>query len=159
MIKNLLTNKFVLYTLLSLSVLFGVYVWHTNAIECAVLMKSMEYEKIIQEQAIKAKDLESKLKQDSLDQLAKKEDELKDINIKLDAAIERLRDRNSRKDAGTKPSKNPGTCTGTELYREDAEFLTREASRAESILVERDYYYQQYENARRSIEQFNSDNK
>jgi len=44
------------------------------------------------------------------------------------------------------------TCTATQLYREDAEFLAGEAARAESVLIERNYYYEQYEAARRASE-------
>ena len=81
-----------------------------------------------------------------------KDAKIKSINDKLDAALISLRNRPLRTKyielAGPKQA-----CTGRELFREDGEFLTREAARADSIVVERDYYYDQYEKARLKIEE------
>lgn len=81
----------------------------------------------------------------------------KDKNAKIDSvsadlklALERLRTRPER--PAPLPSGEVATsasaCTAVSLYRPDAEFLTREASRAQSVLIERDYYYNLYEEAR-----------
>lgn len=75
-------------------------------------------------------------------------------NAALNAAVKRLSNRPVR------PAPQPtgevasvgGSCTAAQLYREDSEFLTREASRAESVLDERDYYYNAYENARKKLD-------
>ena len=53
-------------------------------------------------------------------------------------------------DTGNNPNSG-NTCTAAQLYREDAEFLTREAARAESVLIERDYYYERYESIRKQL--------
>lgn len=42
-------------------------------------------------------------------------------------------------------------CTGASLYREDAEFLAGEAARADKVILERDYYYGRYEDARTKL--------
>jgi hypothetical protein len=42
-------------------------------------------------------------------------------------------------------------CTGAELPREDAEFLVREAARADEIVVQRDFYYKSYEDVRHKL--------
>lgn len=76
------------------------------------------------------------------------------LNASLNDALSRLSKR------PTRPAPQPsgevasvgGSCTARELYREDAEFLTRESSRAQSVIVERDYYYNQYENARKKLD-------
>lgn len=57
------------------------------------------------------------------------------LNSKLDTAIAGLSNRPSRTDPSDVP-KSPGTCpicTGAGLSREDAEFLTREATRAKAL--------------------------
>lgn len=78
------------------------------------------------------------------------------IESQRDSAIVSLRNRPTRAEtkisssADTTPA--PQTCTGSELSREDAEFLTREAARAELIIKERDFYYDRYEQSRTRLE-------
>jgi hypothetical protein len=67
-----------------------------------------------------------------------KDEEVAVIRAKLDAALIQLRDRPQRAGARTVPStpscnSSPQGADGTQLYREDAEFLTREAARADEI--------------------------
>lgn len=54
--------------------------------------------------------------------------------------------------APSESSSPPSSCTGSELYREDGEFLAGEAARADKLIVERDFYWQSYENARKELE-------
>lgn len=93
---------------------------------------------------------------DASHRLALKEKDVKITSIErnLRSDIERLRDREVRPNVVT-ITETRETCTGTGLYREDAEFLTREAARAEKVRIERDYYWQQYENARLELEKLN----
>lgn len=77
-----------------------------------------------------------------------------DLQRKLDAALVSLRNRPSRP-KHLVVTEVRETCTGRELYREDAEFLTREAARAEQLIGERDYYYNAYEDARLKLEALN----
>lgn len=80
-----------------------------------------------------------------------KDEKIRTLSTKLDTALSRLQHRPSRpKDL---PNDTPviQACTARELYREDGEFLAREAARAESILIERDYYYNAYEEVRKKI--------
>lgn len=80
-----------------------------------------------------------------------KDAKISTLNSKLDNALSELRNRPYRPAPNT-PNPNPEiSCTGTQLYREDAEFLTREANRAQKVLIERDYYYEQYELVRKKI--------
>lgn len=93
---------------------------------------------------------------DASHRLALKEKDVKITSIErnLRSDIERLRNREVRPNVVT-ITETRETCTGTGLYREDAEFLTREAARAEKVRIERDYYWQQYENARLELEKLN----
>lgn len=93
---------------------------------------------------------------DASHRLALKEKDVKITSIErnLRSDIERLRNREVRPNVVT-ITETRETCTGTGLYREDAEFLTREAARAEKVRVERDYYWQQYEDARLKLGELN----
>lgn len=79
--------------------------------------------------------------------LKEKDEKINRISAERDAALERLRNRPSRP-SNDSPTEDRPSCRGTELYREDAEFLTREAARAEMILTERNFYWERYEDAR-----------
>lgn len=96
-------------------------------------------------------------------EIEKKDEKLKTTNNRLSIALGELRNRPLRPDPAStnvpEPSGSTKTCTGAQLYREDAELLTRESARAEALIIERDYYYNEYENARRKIERFNNGNK
>lgn len=93
---------------------------------------------------------------DASHRLALKEKDVKITSIErnLRSDIERLRNREVRPNVVT-ITETRETCTGTGLYREDAEFLTREAARAEKVRIERDYYWQQYEDARLKLGEIN----
>lgn len=97
---------------------------------------------------------------DASHRLALKEKDVKITSIErnLRSDIERLRNREVRPNVVT-ITETRGTCTGTGLYREDAEFLTREAARAEKVRIERDYYWQQYEDARLKLGEINGSNE
>jgi hypothetical protein len=101
--------------------------------------------------SIKAKKTETELQTEAIKFKQDKDNEIKIVNDKLDVAISQLRTRTSRPTNYTPPSNNISTCSGSQLYREDAEFLTREAARAEAVRIERDYYFKQYEDARIKI--------
>lgn len=81
----------------------------------------------------------------------KKDETINSINRKLSVALSELHNRPTRPIPLPDDTSNSQSCTARELYREDAEFLTREAARAESVVAERNYYYQQYEEVRNKI--------
>lgn len=79
------------------------------------------------------------------------------IVAERDDALRKLRDRPAR------PANLPGgagsgtgnSCTGRELYREDAEFLVREAAAADVLRAERDTCRARFESYQRRIREFN----
>lgn len=83
---------------------------------------------------------------------------IRSIDLERDELLKRLRDRPVRpaESGGSVPA-SPGTgasapsCTGAELFREDAEFLTREASRAEILRAHIKSLESQYERVRKLI--------
>lgn len=112
-----------------------------------LVAKSKEYAER-SERATKA--LEASLRSESIQKDAK----IADIERNLRSAIKRLHDRPVRPNVVT-VTEIREACTGAQLYREDGEFLAREAARAERILEERNFYWQQYENARVKLEELN----
>ena len=110
-----------------------------------------------QDKAIAEKDkAQAALSISHYQELVSKDAKLKDVNRKLASALNSLHSRPTR---NTPSPEHPSgatigqTCTGAQLPREDAEFLTGEAARAEGVVIERDYYYQEYENLRIILEQ------
>ena len=93
------------------------------------------------------KETEKKLADSALKGEQDKNEKLQDINAKLSATIISLQQRPSRPTSPTTTTVVQA-CTGRELFKEDGEFLAREAALADKVVVERDFYYEQYERAR-----------
>lgn len=74
-----------------------------------------------------------------------KDEKISNINARLAVAIGRLRDRPERTSAANSNSSNCKGVSGAELSRPDAEFLNREAARADSIRAALSACYEQYE--------------
>lgn len=84
-----------------------------------------------------------------------KDAKIKTLNSRIATLTRELQNRPSRSNG---PDGTPGSgqaCTGLQLSREDSEFLIGEATRAEEVLIERDYYYNAYEEARKKVNQLN----
>lgn len=134
--------------------LWGVHVYDKHqAVQEARNELIAQYDKKLLEATQKAVQTTKQLQADNAAIRGKKDEQIQDINSKLAAALSELRKRPKR--PASLPN-NPSTgeaCTARELYQEDAEFLTREAARADSVLAERDYYYSQYESVRRRLDE------
>lgn len=124
----------------------GWYV-HTNAINKQRVELVEQHNKALLRASEATIDLQTR-KDNALEALQKKNNS----NV---ARIKRLNSELSKRPKRTDPPLSPeatSSCTGTQLYREDGEFLAGEASRAERIMQERDFYYERYEEARTQIE-------
>ena len=94
--------------------------------------------------------------QANADQLRKEKDrEIRDLNARAAALTNSLRDRPSRpaSEASAVPGTasagcSPASCTGAGLSREDAEFLAREAARADELRASLRQCINQYETIR-----------
>ncbi len=87
-----------------------------------------------------------------------KDEKIRNIDVALSNALDRVRNRPERPEAGATAPEAGSACTGAELFREDGEFLTREAARADKILEERNFYYNSYERARKQLEALQNGN-
>jgi len=138
----------------SVAVLAALWAFHeydkaqaVKLVRQEMVLKAKEYAERT-ERATKA--LEASLRSESKQKDAK----IDSIQRQLADTIKRLQQRPVRPNVVT-VTEIREACTGRELYREDGGFLAREAARAERILEERNFYWQQYENARVKLEELN----
>ena len=113
----------------------GFY-WHANGSNAADTRWKAKIEQQRADAEAKAREQE-KTWQEAANAIVKNQDaKLAATRRNLDAALNGLRDRPDRPAADTKPTGTDCTCsTGAGLCKQDAEFLVREASRADSIRV------------------------
>lgn len=102
-----------------------------------------------------ARNVESKLIDDALDMEREKNAKISSLDKHVASLNYRLQQRPSRSSSVSEDTGAGEACTGAQLYREDGIFLAGEAARAERIRIERDYYYEQYENVRKKLDESN----
>lgn len=151
-------NKFVLCGLLA-AVVLG---WHysdrhiavTHAIHTTETRLRTEYVNKYNQQVTNAALTTAKIQVNANESLRVKDEANRILDATLTATLVRMQDRPTRASGGntTGTSGTRKACTGRELYREDGSFLAREAAAAEKMRVERNYYYDNYNNAKRELE-------
>ncbi|CAB4123370.1 hypothetical protein UFOVP41_41 [uncultured Caudovirales phage] len=119
--------------------IYAIYAMVAISLFCGGFVSGCQHEQAAQEKAVRAKEHQYQADADKI--RIEKDAQIKAINDKLVDAISELRKRPSR----TAEAVNGQSCNGTGLYAEDAEFLIREASRADTIRVALQSCYQQYE--------------
>lgn len=80
-----------------------------------------------------------------------KDEKIASINSELARTERLLRDRPSRSSTAPQRPHTVPSCTGRQLYQEDGRFLAGEAAAAEKLIVERNYYYEQYLNIQKAL--------
>jgi hypothetical protein len=124
--------------------MFGVNIYAIIAVVavalfCGGFINGCSYQQSKAEKTIRNKEHQY---QADADKIRKEKDvQIKAINSELVDAVSELRKRTSRSSETT----DRKSCNGTSLYAEDAEFLIREASRADEIRVSLESCYKQYE--------------
>jgi len=119
----------------------------------------LSYELKNKEAIVKAKEEANILSKKQQEAKDAKDKEMVSLNTRLSNAIRMLNDRASRPKQSGDTLVVAAACTGRELYKEDGEFLTREAFRADAVVVERDYYYNEYMLVREMIKRINDGDK
>jgi hypothetical protein len=118
---------------------YAIYAIAAIVLFCSGFVTGCQHEQAAQEKTIRSKEHQY---QADADKIRKEKDaQIQAINDQLVNAISELRKRPSR----TAETSNGSSCNGTGLYAEDAEFLIREASRADTIRVALQACYNQYE--------------
>lgn len=130
--------------------------FHYNAVEEAKDEVNKSWIAKQLEKDIERKATENRIRDEALVLEREKNEEIYKLNSVVVDLRNRLRNRPSRETVVYRES--PGdtkACTGAELYKEDGEFLIGEAARAEKVLIERNYYYEQYEQVRKKLDERN----
>ena len=132
------------------SVFAALIGFHLNAIDKAEDRVNKKWEAAELEKDLERKEKEKTILDNALVLEREKNAEITKLSRTVDNLRYSLRNRPSRDTLRyVEHSEAPRTCTGSELSREDGEFLAGEAARAAVIAKERDYYYQQYEQVRK----------
>jgi hypothetical protein len=124
--------------------MFGVNIYAIIAVVavavfCGGFVNCCSYQQSKAEKTIRDKEHQY---QADADQIRKDKDaQIKVINNQLVDAVSELRKRPSR----TAETSNGKSCNGASLFAEDAEFLVREAARADEVRVALDACYKQYD--------------
>jgi hypothetical protein len=119
--------------------IYAIYAMVAISLFCGGFVSGCQHEQTKQEKAIRDKEHQYQSDADKIRE--EKDAQIKAINGQLVDAISELRKRTSR----TEKASNGSNCNGSGLYAEDAEFLIREAARADEIRVGLQACYKQYE--------------
>ena len=144
-----------------LALLSAVFIWHiydksaaVHSAEQAITIKLQnEQAHAVLEAIADTQAAQDKVIAESIKITKERDVKIQTLNRSLAVAIRSLQHRPPRTEQHTNNPEATGTCTGRELPREDAEFLTREAASAEKLIYERNYYFNEYENVRIQLEQ------
>ena len=145
---------FILAGILSIGISYGV--GHYNGYDSGKEKIQAEWDKakadaIAQhaEELRQARDKEQNWQQAANNIQKEKENEIRKLNATHAAIVNSLRDRKDRPKDGvsdnTSVAQDGYNCTGKELFRSDAEFLAREAARADEIRIALKQCYAQYD--------------
>lgn len=144
---------------LILGILFGthkVILWKEvkKAVAETKEQMSAEYSKKLLEASELAREREQVMVS-SADKIRKEKDaQIASLNTRLGTALSSLSERPQRPSSASQGA--PASCigagaTGAQLSREDAEFLVREAARADKLRSALDQCYRQYDSVRQSL--------
>jgi len=109
------------------------------ALFCGGFVNGCSYQQSKAEKTIRDKEHQYQASADKI--RTDKDAQIKVINTQLVDAVSELRKRTSRSSEATTGK----GCNGSALYAEDAEFLVREAARADEIRISLESCYKQYE--------------
>ena len=118
---------------------YAIYAITAIVLFCAGFVTGCQHEQTAQEKVVRTKEHQYQADTDKI--RIEKDAQIKAINDQLVDAVSELRKRPSR----TAEAVNGQSCNGTGLYAEDAEFLIRESSRADTIRVALEACYNQYD--------------
>lgn len=144
--------------IIGIALVLGGYVLYSFHVQSIEKKTNAKWEKALTEEREK----NSKIEKAILEGVRKLEED-KNVKIQnLNADVKRLtvslRKRPSREVIYRNTPETTRACTGAGLYREDGEFLIGEAARANKIRIERDFYYNQYEQARKKLDESSQSN-
>ena len=137
------------------AVIGGLYGSHTYLVHKAVNAKEQELRAKFHQQVLEsiedATRTEDKLRNSLNKKIQERDKQIANITAEHARLNRMLNTRPSREDNSQTPGSEP-SCTGSKLYREDGEFLTGEAARADTVVEERNLYYNAYIEAQKQLQ-------
>ena len=122
--------------------LYAIYAMVAISLFCGGFVSGCQHEQASQEKGIREKEHQY---QADADKIRKEKDaQINAINSQLVDSIAELRKRTSRT-SETSIGQTTKACDGSQLFAEDAEFLVREAARADTIRLSLQACYNQYD--------------
>jgi len=127
--------------------MFGINIYAIIAVVsiilfCGGFVNGCSYQQSKAEKVVREKEHEYQAAADTIRK--EKDAQIKVINTQLVDAVSELRQRPSRT-AETNAGSGVQGCDGSKLFAEDGTFLVREAARADSIRIQLQACYDQYE--------------
>ena len=147
--------------------LISLFAWHKVFVHEAVTEAIAEVELSISKEnfRLKERSLNAQIElQQSFDNIQKDKDaKIKNLNARVASLTRILQERTSRPESSGVPDNSRieevrQGSTGTGLYREDSEFLSREAARAELIKEELLGCYKSYDAAKETLDEYKREN-
>lgn len=134
--------KYLALTLVTLGILWATYSTGdkhgAQRVQAQWDAQTIERQQAIAQETKRREQVETQLQAEADKRIQEKEIEITRLNSNIDRLLDQLRKRPQRPSdtrvpqaSSVEPS-GPG-CSGSELYREDGEFLAREAARAEKL--------------------------
>lgn len=133
--------RYLLVAVLSLVIGWTVNQWR---LEKKIADLEASYAKELNIAYTNARNKEVSLRTEAAQIRRKKDDQIQHVNAKLESMLEQLRQRPSASSVSD-PTRDCKAASGSELSREDAEFLAREATRADQLRSALEACYLQYE--------------
>jgi len=127
--------------------------WVTQDWRLGKKLETMKVEQAVavQRAETKAREIEQRSTAEAVKLRDIKDAKINDISTKLQSAVSQLRKRPSIGEMSSSPApkSEAQSCTGAGLYREHAEFLVREAARADEITADLAQCQAAYESIRK----------
>ena len=152
---------------LVLVVISGAYFWHLSSVKVAVNEAVTQIEAQASRESFKLKErsLNAKIElEQEFDNIQKEKNaKIQTLNARVASLTRSLSERPNRPEPSRVPD-SPRTeesksgATGTQLYRQDGEFLAREAARAELIKEELLTCYKSYDTAKATLDKYKKEN-
>ena len=145
----------------------SAYLWHLSEVKVAVKEAVAEIELNLAKENFKLKErsLNAQIElQQSFDNIQKDKDaKIKNLNARVATLTRSLQERPSRPEPSgvtdnSRVEETPKGATGVQLYRQDGEFLAREAARAELIKEELLICYKSYDTAKAALDKYKKEN-
>lgn len=163
--SGILNWKF--YSVIVLTSIILGYSWHESKIHEVAVQAQEEIRREVIESNLELVQEKDKVQKELSNEIqvikTRSQANEKAITDSLNSAIKLLQQRPSRTNESSNSrdscnAENAKGSTGITLFREDAEFLTREAARGDLIRIELESCYQQYDAVKSKLDDFKENN-